>query len=89
MTLLSPALPSPRLLPEVLHTGEDPSDLCGRQWPSWLLHSPTLVKGKRGTPSRLPSYHSFLVPILGVGSSPLVCLTRKGLLTNVSCVLSN
>lgn len=45
LTLLSPPLPSPRLLPAVLHA-RDPSDLCGWQWPSWLLHSPAPVKGR-------------------------------------------
>lgn len=56
--MLSLALPSPWLLQEVLHTGDNPSDLCGRQWPSWLLHSPTLVEGKSVPPPRFLSHRT-------------------------------
>ncbi|XP_022445390.2 NADPH:adrenodoxin oxidoreductase, mitochondrial isoform X1 [Delphinapterus leucas] len=38
----------PELPPAVLHTGADPPDLCGGQWPSWLLHRPTPAKEGQG-----------------------------------------
>ncbi|PNJ87692.1 FDXR isoform 4 [Pongo abelii] len=46
------AWPRTRLPPAGSTPREDPPDLCGGQWPSWLLHGPTPAKaappGPRG-----------------------------------------
>lgn len=61
--------PLPRRPPAVLHTGADAPDLCGGQWPSWLLHGPAPAKGKPHPPGSL-SHHS-PAPILRASPTPL------------------